>query len=54
MRDVAGRMVRTSSGGDAPYFNLGIYGVPAPLAGVWLASIHQRESMHQAIMRVDD
>ena len=31
MRDVEGRMVRTSTGGDVPCFNLGIYGVPEGL-----------------------
>lgn len=31
MRDVEGRMVRTRTGMDEPYFNLGIYGVPAAL-----------------------
>ena len=31
VRDVPGRMVRTHTGRDAPYFNLGIYGVPAPI-----------------------
>ena len=31
VRDVPGRMVRTATGKDEPYFNLGIYGVPSAL-----------------------
>ena len=41
MRDVDGRMVRTGTGRDELYFNLGIYGVPAPLrAGRAFRTVH--------------
>ena len=42
VRDVAGRMVRSGAGADRPFFNLGIYGVPAPLkAGRAFQTVHR-------------